>query len=61
MYYLGLPNYVFSRITGSIYVRKSNESSSFSIGLELKQSRKNREVPGYTKKLEMFGSILIRQ
>lgn len=49
--HLGLSNYVFSRITGTVLIRKKMESTCFTIGLELKQNRKNREVPGYTRRL----------
>lgn len=48
---------MFSRITGSIFVRVPGPeatSTSLNIGLDLKLNKKNLETPGYTKKI---GSI----
>ncbi|KAG5876457.1 hypothetical protein JTB14_032690 [Gonioctena quinquepunctata] len=50
---LSIPNVLFSRITGSIFVsvrKNSGELKSVNIGLDLKMNKKNKETPGYTRK-----------
>jgi 5'-3' exoribonuclease 1 len=52
---LTLSNYVFSRITGSLFIStRSSEGlpKTVNIGLDLKFNKKNQETPGYTKKID---------
>ncbi|XP_008193749.1 5'-3' exoribonuclease 1 isoform X2 [Tribolium castaneum] len=52
---LAMSNYVFSRITGSLFVQtRTNEGlfKTVNIGLDMKFSKKNQETPGYTRKIE---------
>lgn len=45
---------MFSRITGSIFVKVpgvEGTSKNFNIGFDLKMNKKNLETPGYTKKI----------
>ncbi|XP_072396590.1 5'-3' exoribonuclease 1 isoform X2 [Diabrotica undecimpunctata] len=50
---LGISNIIFSKITGSIHVKASEgvEARRINVGLDLKLNKKNKETPGYTKKL----------
>ncbi|CAG9814067.1 unnamed protein product [Phaedon cochleariae] len=51
---MSIPNMIFSRITGSIFVsvrNNSGELKSSNIGLDLKLNKKNKETPGYTRKI----------
>ncbi|XP_060517739.1 5'-3' exoribonuclease 1 [Cylas formicarius] len=51
---LGMSNILFSRVTGSIFVNTRNnegELKSVNIGLDLKFNKKNKETPGYTRKI----------
>lgn len=53
---LGLPRHLLPRITGSIFVIKSSKgtdtdrASKVNVGLNLKFSRRNEEVAGYTRR-----------
>lgn len=52
---LAISNYVFSRITGTLFVQTRNQDGlmkTANIGLNLKFSKKNQETPGYTKKFD---------
>ncbi|XP_044268734.1 5'-3' exoribonuclease 1 isoform X2 [Tribolium madens] len=52
---LAMSNYVFSRITGSLFVQTRNNEGllkTVNIGLNMKFSKKNQETPGYTRKIE---------
>ncbi|XP_063901508.1 5'-3' exoribonuclease 1 isoform X2 [Zophobas morio] len=52
---LSISNYVFSRITGSLFVSTrtlDGSLKSVNVGLDLKFNKKNQETPGYTRKLE---------
>ena len=49
---LGINTHFLSRITGSIYIKKGspdNSEGNANIGLNLKFTKRNEEVPGYTK------------
>lgn len=51
---IGIPNNMFSRITGSIFIKVPGPeaiSKNVNIGLDLKMNKKNLEIPGYTKKI----------
>ncbi|XP_074029903.1 5'-3' exoribonuclease pacman isoform X2 [Leptinotarsa decemlineata] len=51
---LAISNNVFSRITGSVFISLKNNSGEMkhtNIGLDLKMNKKNKEIPGYTKKI----------
>lgn len=50
---LGITSHLLSRITGSIFVMVSDpsERKQQNIGLNLKFSKKNEELPGYTRKV----------
>ncbi|RZC39325.1 5'-3' exoribonuclease 1 like, partial [Asbolus verrucosus] len=51
---LALSNYVFSRVTGSLFISARNAEGSLksvNIGLDLKFNKKNQETPGYTRKI----------
>ena len=51
---LGVSSHLVSRITGSIYVSRHNDErntdSKINIGLNLKFSKRNKEIPGFTRK-----------
>ncbi|KYM94136.1 PREDICTED: 5'-3' exoribonuclease 1 [Cyphomyrmex costatus] len=49
---LGISSHLLSRITGTIYVIESStiDVTKHNLGLNLKFSKRNEEVPGYTKK-----------
>ncbi|XP_015607830.1 5'-3' exoribonuclease 1 isoform X2 [Cephus cinctus] len=50
---LGISSHLLSRITGTIYVMQEamgDQTPKFNIGLNLKFSKRNEEIPGYTKK-----------
>ncbi|XP_043280589.1 5'-3' exoribonuclease 1 [Venturia canescens] len=51
---LGVSNHFLSRITGSIYVTQGSaeapENGKQNVGLNLKFTKRNEELPGYTKK-----------
>ena len=51
---LGISGHLISRITGSIYVSRHNDErntdSKVNIGLNLKFSKRNKEIPGFTRK-----------
>lgn len=57
---LGVSSHFLSRITGSIYVTRGSaeapEHSKQNVGLNLKFTKRNEELPGYTKK--SFGQWL---
>ncbi|KAJ8958884.1 hypothetical protein NQ318_019652 [Aromia moschata] len=51
---LSVAKFLFSRLTGSIFVNVRNNEGGFksvSIGLDLKFNKRNKETPGYTKKI----------
>ncbi|XP_076300031.1 5'-3' exoribonuclease pacman isoform X2 [Lasioglossum baleicum] len=53
---LGISSHMFSRVTGTIYVKPNFEDMSqkeikHNIGLNLKFNKKNEEIVGYTRKL----------
>nr|CAI5865767.1 unnamed protein product [Callosobruchus analis] len=51
---LSISSTLFSRITGSIFLSVPNDSGGFqnvNIGLDLKLNKKNKETPGYTRKI----------
>ncbi|VEN63002.1 unnamed protein product [Callosobruchus maculatus] len=51
---LSISYVVFSRITGSIFLSVPNDTGGFqnvNIGLDLKLNKKNKETPGYTRKI----------
>ncbi|XP_054016668.1 5'-3' exoribonuclease 1 [Hylaeus anthracinus] len=51
---LGISSHLLSRITGTIYVKSSDEfnpeETKYNVGLNLKFNKKNEEVLGYTRK-----------
>ncbi|XP_003702478.2 5'-3' exoribonuclease pacman [Megachile rotundata] len=52
---LGISSLLLSKITGTIYVKKSpdefqTDDTKYNIGLNLKFTKKNEEIPGYTRK-----------
>lgn len=54
---LSMSNYLFSRVTGSLFIQRDEiegftSKSSINIGLDLKFNKKNQETPGYTKKID---------
>lgn len=50
---LGMSNLIFSKLTGAIQVKvgEGNETKRINVGLDLKLNKKNKETPGYTKKV----------
>lgn len=49
-----MTNFLFSRITGSIFVTARNGEGGLknvNVGLDLKLNKRNKETPGYTKKI----------
>ncbi|KAJ8980060.1 hypothetical protein NQ317_012900 [Molorchus minor] len=49
-----ISNFIFSKITGSIFITARNNEGGLknvNIGLDLKFNKKNKETPGYTKKM----------
>ncbi|CAH2012828.1 unnamed protein product [Acanthoscelides obtectus] len=51
---LSMSHIVFTRITGSIFLSVPNDSGGFqnvNIALDLKLNKKNKETPGYTRKI----------
>ncbi|XP_057669654.1 5'-3' exoribonuclease 1 [Diorhabda carinulata] len=53
---LCISNILFSKITGSIFVKPLSgyETRRVNIGLDLKLNKKNKETPGYTKKVNNY-------
>lgn len=50
---IGIDGHIMSRITGSVFVEKSGpHGGKANIGLNLKFTKREEEVPGYTKKLD---------
>ncbi|XP_066143460.1 5'-3' exoribonuclease 1 isoform X1 [Euwallacea fornicatus] len=52
----GMSHYVYARITGSIFVEVPDGSGGFknsNIGLDLKFNKRNQEMPGYTKRIDI--------
>ncbi|CAH0556696.1 unnamed protein product [Brassicogethes aeneus] len=50
---LGMPPYLFSKITGCVFITaRNNEGGLKNVngGLDLKFNKRNKEIPGYTKK-----------
>lgn len=50
-----MSNFIFSRITGSLYASARNKEGGLktvNLGLDLKLQRKNLETPGYTKRID---------
>uniref|UniRef100_A0AAR5PUV6 5'-3' exoribonuclease 1 n=1 Tax=Dendroctonus ponderosae TaxID=77166 RepID=A0AAR5PUV6_DENPD len=51
---LGMAHFLYSRVTGSIFVETPDGEGglkNINIGLDLKLNKKNKETPGYTRKL----------
>lgn len=50
---LCMSNLIFSKLTGAIQVKvgEGNETKRINVGLDLKLNKKNKETPGYTKKV----------
>ncbi|XP_030763279.1 LOW QUALITY PROTEIN: 5'-3' exoribonuclease 1-like [Sitophilus oryzae] len=48
---LGMSHILFSRTTGSIFVSVKGSSKDVNIGLDLKLNKRNKETPGYTKRV----------
>ncbi len=53
---LGISGYFLSRITGAVFITQGNRDNPrpnrINIGLNLKHTKRNQELPGYTKKVE---------
>lgn len=51
--FTGMSSFLFSKITGSVYIGVYNSEGgikNINGGLDLKFNKKNKEIPGYTKK-----------
>lgn len=49
-----MSHFLYSRITGSIYVETADGEGGLknvNVGLDLKFNKKNKETPGYTRKI----------
>ncbi|CAH1131010.1 unnamed protein product [Ceutorhynchus assimilis] len=52
---LGMSHFLYSRITGSIFVETPDGEGGFknvNVGLNLKFNKRNQETPGYTKRID---------
>lgn len=52
---LGMSSHLYSRITGTLFLEMPNGEGGFktvNVGLDLKLNKRNKETPGYTKKIE---------